>query len=116
MNTLLLDVDSWDLITDNYNNIAMASAPYALAQDVASAIKTFIGEEWYDVTQGVPYFEQILGQFPPLSLVRAQLTRVALLVPGVVEVRVVFIDFVNRTLRGQVQFIDTTGETHNVRF
>lgn len=116
MKTLLLDTNVWDLITDNNGNIAVASEPYALAQDVASAVKTFIGELWYDNTQGVPYFEQVLGQFPPVSLLRAQLIRVALAVPGVVSARVIYVSFKDRTLTGQIQFIDTTGAANNVQF
>ncbi|AJJ19826.1 hypothetical protein [Yersinia intermedia] len=54
-NTLLLDRTAWDLVLDANGDIAMASLPYSIAQDVASAIKTFIGECWYDTSQGVPY-------------------------------------------------------------
>ena len=39
--TLLLDPDTWDLTVDNNGNIAVAAPPYAVAQDVASAIRTF---------------------------------------------------------------------------
>jgi hypothetical protein len=116
MKTLLLDTGAWDLITDNAGNIAIAAEPYALAQDVASAVKTFIGEIYYDTSQGIPYFEQVLGKFPPIALLRAQLVRVALTVPGVVSVRVIFISFSKRTLTGQLQFIDTTGASNNVKF
>lgn len=116
MKTLLLDVNSWDLVLDNSGNIALASEPYALAQDVASTIKTFIGELWYDDTQGVPYFDKILGKYPPLGLIRTQLKQAALAVPGVVSAKVTINSFVNRTVTGQVQFIDTTGITNNVQF
>ena len=116
MKTLLLDTGAWDLITDNNGNIALASEPYALAQDVASAIKTFIGELWYDNTQGVPYFQLILGKYPPVAVIKAQLVRVALTVPGVVSARVIVVSFRNRVLTGQVQFIDTTGAANNVKF
>ena len=40
-------------------NIAVADEPYALAQDAASAIRTFIGECYYDTTKGLPYFEKV---------------------------------------------------------
>ena len=66
MKTLLLDVESWDVILDAASNIAIASEPYAVAQDVASAIKLFAGELWYDTTKGVPYFASILGKSPPV--------------------------------------------------
>jgi hypothetical protein len=44
VNTLLLDVSSWDLCLDAAGNIAMASNPYSIAQDAASAIRTFAGD------------------------------------------------------------------------
>lgn len=114
--TLLLDTGNWDLILDNASNIAMASPPYALAQDVASAVRTFLAECWYDVTIGIPYFEQILGLFPPVAFIRAQLIKAAMTVPGVVSARVLFISFSKRTITGQLQFIDETGAANNVQF
>lgn len=42
-NTVLLNPRTWDLILNSSRSIAMASEPYALAQDVASACKLFKG-------------------------------------------------------------------------
>lgn len=116
MKTLLLNPTTWDLMLDANGNIAVADEPYALAQDVASAVKTFLGECWYDTTLGVPYFGQILGQRPPMSLVKAQLVKAAMTVPGVVSARCIITSFDNRTISGQIQFTDSTGTTNNVNF
>ena len=51
--TLLLDPLKWDLVVDAAGNIAVASPPYALAQDAASSIKLFSGECYYDTSIGV---------------------------------------------------------------
>jgi len=64
MNTLLLDTDKWDLVLDVSGNIAVASDPYSVAQDGASALKLVSGELWYDTTRGVPYFQRIFGKAP----------------------------------------------------
>ena len=61
MNTLLLDRTVWDLVLDAGGNIARASNPYAVAQDVASAIKLFRGELFYDTAKGIPYWTEVLG-------------------------------------------------------
>lgn len=114
MQTLLLDQSDWDVLVDTSGDIALASEPYAIAQDVASAIRTFKAEVFYDTTQGIPYFEQILGHAPPLEYVRAQMVAAALTVPGVVSAKCVIQSLTDRTLFGQVQFIDTTGASHNV--
>ena len=102
MNTLLLDQSSWDLVLDASGNIAVASEPYSAAQDVASAIRTFLGEVWFDSTLGVPYLQKILGHAPPLSYLQAQLVAAAETVPGVVNANVVIESAVGRKVTGQV--------------
>ena len=115
--TLLLDRTTWDLVIDVYNNIAMASDPYSQAQDAASAIKTFEGELWFDTTQGVPYWQQILGQFPPIALMKAEFVAAALIVPGVVSAKAFLTAVgVNRNLTGQVQITNQNGQTSAAGF
>lgn len=109
MNTILLDPVVWDFVLDASANIAMASDPYSLAQDAASAIRLFIGEAYYDTTQGIPYWTQILGKRPPLALMKAQFTRAALTVPGVVAVRVFISGITDRKVSGQVQITNSAG-------
>lgn len=114
--TLLLDQDKWDLVLDSNGNIAVASPPYALAQDVASACRLFIGELWFDTEKGIPYFENVLGHLPPVSLVASYLENAALTVPGVVSARCIISSFDARSVSGQIQFIDETGVSNNVSF
>ena len=109
MKTLLLDVDAWDLTVDASGNIAVADEPYALAQDAASAIRLFVGELYFDTTQGIPYFEQILGQAPAVSLMKAYFNRAALTVPGVVKAQTFILSFTDRIVTGQVQVMDAAG-------
>lgn len=116
MKTLLLDNTLWDLCLDSSGGIAVAEEPYAIAQDVASACKTFLGECWYNTALGVPYYQQILGHEPPLSFIKSQLAAAALQVPGCNEPVVFFTGFVNRALTGQIQFVDDTGATVTTQF
>lgn len=116
MQTLLLDHDTWDLCLDISGNIAVASDPYSKAQDAASSIKTFVGDVYYDVNRGVPYWEQILGHYPPISLMRTYLEGAALLVPGVVKARAFFTGFADRRLTGQVQIQDASGQVSATGF
>lgn len=115
-NTILLDTATWDMTVDASGNIAMASPPYALAQDVASAIKLFKGELYYDVGQGMPYFQQILGKYPSVGFLKAQLVRAALTVPGVVAAVAFISEITDRTLSGQVQITDQNGVIQAVNF
>lgn len=116
MNTLLLDRTTWDLCLDANGNIAVASDPYSIAQDVASAVRTFLGECWYDTTLGVPYFQQILGRFPSLTVVQTLLANAAATVPGCFSPVVVIQNVVGRALTGQVQFRDTQGNAQVASF
>lgn len=114
MDTLLLTLDAWDLCLDAGRNIARASVPYARAQDVASAIKTFLGEVYYDTSLGIPYFETVLGKLPPITVFQELMVQAALTVPGVVSARCVINSFDNRTVSGQVTFTDSTGATQSL--
>jgi hypothetical protein len=114
--TLLLDQSAWDIVIDSAGNIARAEPPYALAQDVASAVRLFLGELWYSTTKGVPYFEDVLGHLPPLSLMTGLIETAALTVPGVVTAQCIISSFDAREIGGRVQFIDETGAANGVTF
>ena len=116
LKTLLLDQTAWDLVIDSAANIAMATPPYSLAQDVASAVRLFLGELWYDTTQGIPYFEDILGQLPPAALLTGYIERAAKTVPGVVTARCIISQVDAREVRGRVEFIDEQGVLNGVNF
>lgn len=115
-NTLLLDQSAWDLVLDVNGNIALAGAPYSVAQDVSSAVRTFLGECWYNTTLGLPYWQQILGEFPPLQFVSQKISEAAFTIPNVVKADVTFTAFTNRELSGQILITDTDGVTANVAF
>ena len=115
-NTLILDQDAWDLVLDVNGNIALAETPYSIAQDVASATRTFLGECWYNTLLGLPYWQDILGEMPPLSFIKQQIIEQSLTIPNVVSVDVTFQSFENRQLDGQIQITDTDGATNTVAF
>ena len=114
--TLLLDQSAWDLVLDSSGNIALAGAPYSVAQDVATAVRTFLGECWFDSSQGLPYWQQIMGKYPPLSFVRQAVIDAAMGVPNVVSADVTFQSFTGRTLTGQIKIVDTDGNSQNIGF
>lgn len=114
--TILLDRTAWDILLDANGNIAVADVPYALAQDAASAIRLFAGEAYYDTTKGVPYFGQILGQYPPAALMRREFENAALTVPGVVSAKCYLSAIVGRQITGQVQVRDEAGNVTAAEF
>lgn len=114
--TLLLDVGLWDLCLDAYGNIALAAPPYALAQDVASACRTVLGEVYYDTTLGVDYFGLIFGLTPPAPVFQEQFIAQTLTVPGVVSATCIIeaYDAANRLATGQILFTDINHQTQTV--
>lgn len=116
MATLALSSDSWDLFLDGSGNIAVAQPPYSTAQDVSSAIRTFLGECFYDTTIGVPYEQKFLGMSPPLTVLQAAMVDAALTVPGVVEAICIIeaYDYDQQSVVGYVQFTDTDGNVGQV--
>lgn len=116
MDTLLLTVSDWDLGVDADGNIAAATGSYALAQDAASAIRTFQGECYYNIAIGVPYWQLILDKWPPLSLMKSSFVSAALTVPGVVSAKCFISGITDRAVNGQVQITDQNGTTTAAAF
>ena len=116
MKTLLLDRTAWDLVLDASGNIACATDPYQVAQDVASAIRTFQGECWYQTTIGIPYWQSVLGQLPRPSFIRSELVNAALTVPNVASATVTSLVLNDRQIAGVIDVTDTSGNTQTVTF
>jgi hypothetical protein len=114
--TLLLDNSAWDLVLDSSGNIALASPPYAVAQDVASACRLFLGELWYNTAQGVPYWQQFLGLNPTSSQISQGFNAAALTVSGVTKANMVITSVAGREDSGQIQFTTSDGESTTVIF
>jgi hypothetical protein len=115
-NTLLLNPSTWDLMVDGNRNIAVASPPYALAQDAASAIKYFQGDDYYNVNAGIPYWQKVLGHWPPVGLMKNYFVNAALTVPTVVQAQCFINDITDRVVSGQVQITDENGALSTVGF
>lgn len=112
--SMLLDQSNWDLCVDANGSIAVAQPPYATAQSVSSAIRTFLAECWYDTSLGVPYSSSILGKNPPLTYLIAQMEAAALSVAGVVSAVCTIFSVKGRAVTGQVEFTDSDGNTQTV--
>jgi len=111
MNSIFLNGETWDLDIDTSNNIAMAFSAYAIAQDVACAVRLFKGEQWYTEEDGVNYFNDILIESASINLFKAEVITAALTVPEVVSAKVFITDISDRKINGQIQITDLTGTT-----
>lgn len=124
--TLLLDAD-WDLQLDEAGNIAVTSGDYAVAQDVANAVRLFTDDAYYDPGRGIPHFALTLGRKPAMSVFRAAVRQAALGVDGVSsadckDIRLAQTAVTNpagdeispRTLTGDIQITTKNGGSYAV--
>jgi hypothetical protein len=100
--TILLDVLAWDLTLDANNNIALASPPYSVSQDMSSQCRQWKGEYIYSSNDGVP-LATILGSAPNLGLMKSDFAVAAGQVPGTANVKCFISSIVERLVSGQVQ-------------
>jgi len=59
--TLLLN-DKWDIHVDDAGNIATAVDDYAIAQNVANAVRLFENDAYFERARGVPYLTEVFGK------------------------------------------------------
>jgi hypothetical protein len=110
VNTLLLTTDTWDITLDVNNNLAIATGPYAIAQDVASACRTFLGEVWYNINLGMPYLQQIFTLQTSINYVKQALIANGMTVPSVATITCFLTGPGKpRNLGGQLQIKDNLG-------
>lgn len=107
--TFLLDRETWDLCLDTTGNIAVATEPYSTAQDVASQCRMFEGEYWFDISLGIPYFDQILGGAQPIQALKSALAAAAERVDLVNSAQAYLSTISNRQVTGQIQFRTDAG-------
>lgn len=112
--TFFLDAD-WDLTLDAGGNIATVSGPYAIAQNVANAVRLFTRDAYFDADKGIPHFSVELGHKPPYSILRTRILQAARAVEGVADATVTF-DRDERKLGGEILLTLTDGTTANVEF
>lgn len=105
MKTLFLRTDTWDLALDTQGNIAIATDEYQQAQDIASSCRVFLGDDYYNKNDGIPYLESIMGRSNyPISLYQRHLYERSMLVNGVVSIDVKLSPLKDRVLKGSIEF------------
>lgn len=97
-----LNTSTWDIFLDAAGNLSLTDNDSSIAQDVASAVRTFKGECYFNNTLGMPYFESIFGKAPPNSFVTSNIKQQAFTISGVNSVNVVGIGLQGRTLKGVI--------------
>lgn len=112
--SLALNVAAWDLQVSPEGNIAIVDGNYAKLQDVASAVRLFRDELWYDRKRGMPYWEGILGKQPPSNFLKIKVENMAKTIPTVAKARCVITGFAARAVTGQILITFVDGTTQAV--
>lgn len=101
--TLYLTPDNWDITLDSSGRLQTSANAYAIAQNVANAVRLFTGEAFFAQDEGIPHFEIELGfTRPALSVLRARMREAALNVDGVLDAVVNLDGVQNRRLTGEI--------------
>lgn len=113
--SLLLDVNTWDLVVDDLGNIATVDNPYACAQDVATACLAIRGECIYEKDTGVPYKELLNVPSSPFRIAAA-LQAEALSLPYITQaVATLANDKATRKVSGVIAVVDTNGVASTIQ-
>lgn len=109
--TLYLQPDTWDITLDSSGRIARSTQAYAIAQNVANAVRLFTGEAFFAMDEGIPHFDIELGKTrPALSVLRARMREAALNVEGVLDAQITLDDVQDRKLTGEILLTVADGD------
>ena len=109
--TLYLNPDSWDITLDSSGRIARSTQAYAIAQNVANAVRLFTNEAFFAMDEGIPHFDIELGKTrPALSVLRARMREAALNVEGVLDAQITLDDVQERKLTGEILLTVADGD------
>ncbi len=114
--TLLLN-DNWDIQTDSIGNIATVTSAYAIAQNVANAVRLFTKDAYFNQAKGIPHFVVDIGQkyLSSVALLRTRVIKSAMAINGVASCSPEFkFDKDGRLVSGDIQITLTSGETASV--
>jgi hypothetical protein len=101
--TLYLTPDNWDITLDSSGRLQTSANAYAIAQNVANAVRLFTNEAYFAMDEGIPHFEIELGYTrPALSVLRARIREAALNVEGVLDAAVNLDGVRDRKLTGEI--------------
>ena len=109
--TLYLTPDNWDITLDSSGRLQPSASAYAIAQNVANAVRLFTGEAFFAQDEGIPHFDIELGKTrPALSVLRARIRAAALAVDGVLDAVVNLDGVTDRKLTGEILMTVAAGD------
>lgn len=77
--------DDWDIQLDGFGDFLTCSGKEQIAQDVASSVRVFRGEDCWDIQRGIPFKSEIFGSEPSQPLLEAYMKQEAIRIDGVAD-------------------------------
>lgn len=106
--TIGIDKDG-NFLLDLAGNFVLLSGIEQVAQDSWLAAQCFVGDIYFELPTGIPYFEDILGGNPPDSLIAHDNIKTISDVAGVDDVSVTNILRQNRIIKPTISVLDFEG-------
>jgi hypothetical protein len=104
---LQLDFQSHDLVISRYD-LQLQNGIDLMRQRYKQSLLFFMGEWYLDVTDGVPYYEEILKKAPDQITVESVLKQAILETPGTTELLSFLVTYTNNIRRYQLDFSTAT--------
>lgn len=82
MSDLTIDQDTGDLFLDE-TDLTLTSGQEAIRQHLSQRLRTFVGEWFLDLTEGIPYFQHILKKRPDPVIVDSVFKKEIIDTPGI---------------------------------
>lgn len=85
-------------------DLVLTTGVEAVSQFVSQRVKTFLGEWFLDITEGIPYFEKAFKKNPSIIEVESMIKDVIMKSPGIIELTFFSFDFNSPTRVGTLAF------------
>jgi hypothetical protein len=110
-----IDPETRDLVRDAGGRLEYVEGDEATAQEITSRLEFFRGENFLDVREGVPYYQEILAKGVDPARVIAIVRQAVQSVPSIVDVPRVEIESDNATREAVVTWEARTAEGRVIR-
>ncbi len=112
--TLILN-KNWDIHINESGDIATSTGSYAIAQNVANAVRLFTNDAYFDRDKGIPHYDVELGytEAESQSALQNRIQEAALAVDGVTAAEV-SLSFEGRTYGGEITITTEDGSNATI--
>lgn len=105
--------EEWDIQLDEFGDFLVCTGKEQIAQDVASSVRVFRGEDCWDIDRGIPFKSDVLGIAPSQPILEAYMKKEAERIEGVTDCKLLM-DVTDRNAAVELLIQTEDGELLNV--